>query len=109
MKAVYLLSALALITLLALYALPARKCDVLPQKAESASAVTKRDNDLPVKQLNHQAIALQNQGRYSEALALYQKAIAVDPQQPALHNNLALLLKTMDLLPQAEREAAIAI
>jgi len=61
------------------------------------------------KDLNLQGIDLQSRGKLSEAAEQYRKAIQLNPQGAAYHNNLALVLKDLNDLVTAEQEARIAL
>jgi tetratricopeptide (TPR) repeat protein len=61
------------------------------------------------KELNRQAIALQSQGKLTEACALYRQAIGLYPAGAGYHNNLALVLKDLDQSKEAEAQERIAL
>lgn len=59
--------------------------------------------------LNLEAMKLQTEGKLNEAVALYKKAIELNPQGGAYHNNLAVVLKDLNRWEEAESEALIAL
>lgn len=61
------------------------------------------------KALNIQGIQLQSQGKLQEAADSYRKAIKVYPEGAAGHNNLAVVLKDLNQVAVAEKEALTAI
>lgn len=61
------------------------------------------------KALNLQAIQMQADGKLREAAEVYRKAIQIYPDGPASHNNLAVVLKDLNQINEAEREAMIAL
>lgn len=60
-------------------------------------AVT-RDNSVARVNLG---VALEEKGRTNEALVQYQEALRIDPNRPAVHNNIANVLSTMGQREQA--------
>lgn len=61
------------------------------------------------KELNIKAMQLQSAGKLQDAADTYRKAIVLNPNGPAYHNNLALTLKDLDQLDAAEKEERIAL
>jgi tetratricopeptide (TPR) repeat protein len=61
------------------------------------------------KEFNRQGIALQSEGKLTEACALYRQAIGLNPAGAGYHNNLALVLKDLDQIKEAEAEERIAL
>lgn len=54
-------------------------------------------------------ISLQAEARLKEAAEQYRQAIQLNPQSAAAHNNLAVVLKEMQMLTAAESEAKLAL
>jgi Tfp pilus assembly protein PilF len=65
--------------------------------------------ELSARDLNLRGIQSQAQGKLAEAAEDYRKAIQLNPNGAAYHNNLALVLKDMDQLDLAEQEAKLAL
>src|SRR4029078_2873768 len=113
MRISYLIAAMGLITVLTMDALQIQCWRPPAHKRKSPAAATAPA--IPAahlddaKSLNRRAISLHSQGKYSEALADYQRALKLDSKNPAYHNNIALLFKDMDLLALAENESQRAI
>lgn len=61
------------------------------------------------KEFNARGIKAQEAGRMAEAAENYRKAIQLNPNGAASHNNLALVLKDTDQLLLAEQEERIAL
>src|SRR5579883_1220447 len=58
---------------------------------------------------NIEGIKLQSQGKFNDAVQSYKKAIELNPQGGAYHNNLAVVLKDLNRWQEAETEARIAL
>lgn len=58
---------------------------------------------------NNWAISLHSLGRTDEAIALLQKALALDPEHPESHYNLGIAYSTKGLLEEAGREMSLAM
>jgi Flp pilus assembly protein TadD len=61
------------------------------------------------RQFNLRGIALQEQGKFSEAADEYRNAIRVFPSGAGAHNNLSVVLKELANYEEAEKEAQVAI
>lgn len=97
---------------------PVLACSLLPawSQPKAAATTTAAPSKMPVgsaqdraKELNRQAIALQSQGKLSDAVALYRQAIGLNPAGAGYHNNLALALKDLDQTKEAESEERLAL
>jgi len=74
-----------------------------------APAAAPQDRQERAKELNRQGIALQSEGKLTDACALYRQAIALYPAGAGYHNNLALALKDLDQAKEAEVEERLAL
>jgi Flp pilus assembly protein TadD len=115
MRIGYLVAAMLLVTLISIDVIRDGATKRLPRTVVSKPVTLLHNVPMAVndsndpKSLNRQAISLHLKSHFVEALSLYQKAIAMDPTDPSYHNNLAMLLKDMGLLAEAEKEQRTAI
>lgn len=63
----------------------------------------------PIPNYKRQAMIHQAQGNFGRAIGEYRRAVALNPADAASHNNLALALKDLGLLNEAEAEERAAI
>ena len=77
--------------------------------ATGAAAKASLSAQEQAKELNRKAIALQAQGKLTEACALYRQAVGLNPAGAGYHNNLALVLKDLDQTKEAEAQQRIAL
>ena len=104
----YLLSLLGFLTAF-LAAGQLSACGQAPATATNTSFDRSAPAAERAKALNIQGIQLQSQGKMQAAADCYRQAIRIYPEGPAGHNNLAVVLKDLNLIPEAEKEAFIAI
>lgn len=83
--------------------LQCRMFDEAIKSAEKAAELAPSNADIAANLAQTYQIA----GRIGDAVSAYQEAIEKNPDDPAIHNNLAVLLVLSDLT-QAEKEARIA-